>query len=267
MGRKTLKKQTHLNVMKKAVKSTKRKNRTRRLRSTKGGRVLNDYKDWFGESNKYYNNWLFSKTTYNIRIKPMGCNFSKNLIEFKSDEIIVCDKDNHYFGVATGKLSSLFTACHTSGFPETSQFFTTLKDFIGNILDKGYKVHLYGHSYGGGIANQIAEKFIEDKNKKNLYVLTTGSTFISRKKDINKMNIINVIDKDDNKSVNSTCYNDTVLLLERKPRNKTEDPHNLIAGILDKRNAIFKEFTHDSIKDLPKVKDDYKQDNPLARKN
>ena len=267
MGRKTLKKQTHSNVMKKAVKSTKRKNRTRRLRSTKGGNgVFNDYENWFGKSKQYYKDPFF-KTTYNIRIKPMGCNFSKNLIEFTSDEIIVCDKDNHYFGVATGKLSSIFTACHTSGFPETSEFFTTLKDLIAKILEKGHKVHLYGHSYGGGIANQIAEKFIEDEHKKNLYVLTTGSTFISRKKDINKMNIINVIDKDDNKSVNSTCYNDTVLLLERKPHKKTEDPHNLIAGILNKRNAIFKRFTHDSIKNLQKVKDDYKQDNPLARKN
>ena len=65
-------------------------------------------------------------------------------------------------------------------------------------LEKGGKVHVYGHSYGGSVVSRIAEYFNDIvKYNTKLTFKTFGSIYIPEAKDVNKVDMHHYVFKDD----------------------------------------------------------------------
>lgn len=232
-------------LTKKTKKSSKMRNKyTKRKRSIqknylrKGGDGNVDNET---PNNEFKNpmNWDIPKISRNsiyIHIGAMGCQFSlsersrygKTGFDVEGNFIFVCDTTSLGMGVTIGKATSLVTGCRGSGIPELSDFYKSLQFMIQEYLNMNKYVFLYGHSYGGGISNQISETpftYRDNKNKK-LYVRTVGSIYITRNPNIPQDNLINLVDVDDwGLGANESCYDiNNVIQVENK--NKNVDHHN-----------------------------------------
>jgi len=75
---------------------------------------------------------------------------------------------------------------------DNSNFFQDFKNFILGKLNQGFKIYLYGHSFGGSICNVIAEQLYH----KQLFIRTFGSIYISNNQEYNE-NTENYMFKED----------------------------------------------------------------------